>query len=154
MVRQAVVEPFADFLRRNGAATPPLILLFIMLYKLGDALLGAMANPFYVELGFTKTEVATVVKTYGLVATLAGGLLGGMIINAPRHPAGALDLRPLPDALQPHLRAQAWVGHERPLPGAHDLAREPRRRHGDGGFRRLSELALQPRATRPPSMRS
>lgn len=81
-LREAVVEPFAEFLRRNGVVTAVVILLFIMLYKLGDALLGVMANPFYVELGFSKTEVASVVKTFGLIATLAGGLFGGMLINA------------------------------------------------------------------------
>jgi MFS transporter, PAT family, beta-lactamase induction signal transducer AmpG len=80
-LKEAVVEPFADFLRRNGAATVALILLFIMLYKLGDALLGTMTNPFYVELGFTKPEVATIVKGYGLAATLLGGFLGGMVVN-------------------------------------------------------------------------
>ena len=80
-LRTAVVEPFADFFRRNGAGTALLILLFIMLYKLGDALLGTMTNPFYVELGFTKPEVATIVKGYGLVATLVGGFLGGVIVN-------------------------------------------------------------------------
>ncbi len=81
-MRTAVLQPFAEFLRRNGPTTAALILLFIMFYKLGDALLGVMANPFYVELGFSATEVASVVKTFGLVATLAGGLLGGMLINA------------------------------------------------------------------------
>jgi MFS transporter, PAT family, beta-lactamase induction signal transducer AmpG len=81
-MRTAVLQPFAEFLRRNGPTTAGLILLFIMFYKLGDALLGVMANPFYVELGFSATEVASVVKTFGLVATLAGGLLGGMLINA------------------------------------------------------------------------
>jgi PAT family beta-lactamase induction signal transducer AmpG len=80
-LKEAVVEPFADFLRRNGAGTAMLILLFIMLYKLGDAVLGTMTNPFYVELGFTKTEVATIVKGYGLVATLVGGFLGGIVVN-------------------------------------------------------------------------
>lgn len=81
-LRDTVVEPFAEFLRRNGAITALVILAFIMFYKLGDALLGVMSNPFYVELGFSKAEVAGVVKTFGLVATLAGGLLGGMLINA------------------------------------------------------------------------
>lgn len=80
-LKVAVVEPFAEFFRRNGVATALLILLFIMLYKLGDALLGTMTNPFYVELGFTKPEVATIVKGYGLVATLLGGFLGGVIVN-------------------------------------------------------------------------
>jgi MFS transporter, PAT family, beta-lactamase induction signal transducer AmpG len=80
-LQRAVVEPFADFFRRNGLPAALLILLFIMLYKLGDALLGTMTNPFYVDLGFTKPEVATIVKGYGLVATLLGGFLGGVVVN-------------------------------------------------------------------------
>ena len=65
-VEQAVVEPFADFMRRPRWLA---ILLFVALYKLGDALAGVMTNPFLVEVGFSKTEIATVVKTYGLAAT-------------------------------------------------------------------------------------
>lgn len=80
-LKGAVVAPLADFLQRNGVATAALILLFIMLYKLGDALLSSMTNPFYVELGFTKPEVAAIVKGYGLAATLLGGFLGGLVVN-------------------------------------------------------------------------
>jgi len=80
-LRRSVVEPLSEFFSRNGVAAAVAILLFIMLYKLGDALLGAMSNPFYVELGFTKTEVASIVKVQGLLATLAGGFLGGAIVN-------------------------------------------------------------------------
>jgi PAT family beta-lactamase induction signal transducer AmpG len=81
-ISQAVVEPFADFFARNGVATALLILLFITLYKVGDALLGAVMSPFYVAMGFAKTEVAAVVKTYGLVATLAGVIAGGAVVRA------------------------------------------------------------------------
>jgi PAT family beta-lactamase induction signal transducer AmpG len=77
-----VVEPFADFFARNGAGTAVLILLFIVFYKVGDALLGAITSPFYVSLGFAKPEVATIVKTYGLAATLAGVLAGGAVVRA------------------------------------------------------------------------
>jgi len=81
-LRATVIEPFAEFLRRNGLGTAVVILLFIMFYKLGDAMLGVMSNPFFVETGFSKDEVASVVKTFGFFATLGGGLLGGMLINA------------------------------------------------------------------------
>ena len=81
-LRQAVAEPFTDFFARNGATTAALILLFIMLYKVGDALLGAVTSPLYVELGFHKTEVAAIVKTYGVVATLVGVFLGGALVRA------------------------------------------------------------------------
>ena len=81
-LRAGVVEPFAEFFTRNGIVTAFVILLFIMLYKLGDAVLGAVTSPLYVELGFTKTEVATIVKSWGLGATLVGVILGGAIVRA------------------------------------------------------------------------
>ncbi len=109
---EAVVEPLADFFRRAGVRQAALILLFIALYKLGDALLGAMANPFYVDLGFTKTEVATIVKLYGLVASLAGGFLGGMIINS-RGILKGLWICGLAQMLSNLVFVlQAWVGHD------------------------------------------
>jgi PAT family beta-lactamase induction signal transducer AmpG len=76
-LNQAVVRPFADFMGRRGWVV---ILLFILLYKYGDAFGGAMANPFYVELGFTGTEIAAISKLYGVIATLVGGVLGGVIV--------------------------------------------------------------------------
>ena len=110
-LHEAVIEPFAEFFRRNGPATAVVILLFIMFYKLGDALLGVMANPFYVELGFSKTEIASVVKTFGLFATLAGGLVGGLLINA-RGILPALWICGLLQMLSNlTFAAQAYVGH-------------------------------------------
>ena len=77
-LRKTVIEPFADFMTRRDWL---MILLFIMLYKLGDAFLGVMTNPFLLEIGFTKTEIAGVVKSFGLVATLIGLFLGGLMIQ-------------------------------------------------------------------------
>lgn len=76
-LKQAFFDPFADFLRRPGWL---LILLFILFYKYGDAFGGAMANPFYNELGFTGLELATISKVYGIIASLAGGIVGGVIV--------------------------------------------------------------------------
>lgn len=76
-LREAVYEPLADFTRRRHWI---LILLFIALYKYGDALLGVMANPFYLDTGFTKTEIGVVSKSYGVAMTIAGGLLGGVLV--------------------------------------------------------------------------
>jgi PAT family beta-lactamase induction signal transducer AmpG len=76
-LKHAVVDPFADFARRPDWAA---ILLFILLYKLGDAYAGVMANPFYVKLGFTNVEIANVSKLFGMVATLAGVFLGGAVV--------------------------------------------------------------------------
>ncbi|MDW8371859.1 MAG: MFS transporter, partial [Geminicoccaceae bacterium] len=80
-LEQAVVAPFAEFFARNGVASALLILLFVVLYKLGDALLGALTSPLYVGLGFAKTEVAAIVKSWGLVAVLVGGVLGGLVVR-------------------------------------------------------------------------
>ncbi|HVH77872.1 MAG TPA: AmpG family muropeptide MFS transporter [Stellaceae bacterium] len=79
-LQRAVVAPFVDMFRRNGAVQLLAIILFIVLYKFGDALAGSMSNPLYVALGFTKVEVATVAKIYGVIATLAGVAVGGMLV--------------------------------------------------------------------------
>ena len=76
-LREAVVEPFAEFLGRGGWLP---ILLFVVFYKFGDSLAGIMAGPFYVEIGFSKSEIASVSKIFGLAATLIGGFLGGMLV--------------------------------------------------------------------------
>lgn len=77
-LREAVYAPFAEFLQRPWAL---LILLFILLYKLGDAFLGAMTNPFYIDVGFTKSEIAEVTKVFGLFALLAGLVVGGVMVR-------------------------------------------------------------------------
>jgi len=79
MVRiyEAVICPFADFMSRPHWV---MILLFVALYKYGEALLGIMANPFYLDLGFSKSEIAAVSKGYGLTMTLVGGYLGGIMV--------------------------------------------------------------------------
>lgn len=76
-LRDAVVLPFLDYFRRDGAWVA---LGFILLYKLGDTMASAMTTPFYLELGYSKTEIGAVVKLFGFWATIAGGTLGGIII--------------------------------------------------------------------------
>ncbi len=72
----AMVEPFADFLTRYGRQAL-LILALIAVYRISDVVLGIMAYPFFVDLGFTKEEVAAVSKVYGVIMTLIGAFLGG-----------------------------------------------------------------------------
>jgi PAT family beta-lactamase induction signal transducer AmpG len=79
-LRDAVTSPFVEFFARNGVQTALLVLVFILLYKLGDAFAGVMANPFYVRIGFSLSEIATVSKIFGVAATLAGVLLGGVAV--------------------------------------------------------------------------
>ncbi|MGE0259948.1 MAG: MFS transporter [Alphaproteobacteria bacterium] len=79
-LRGAVVAPFADLFRRSGADGLVLILAFVILYKFGEAIAGTMSNPLYIGLGFTKVEIATVAKIYGVIATLAGVAIGGIMV--------------------------------------------------------------------------
>ena len=76
-IHAAAISPFIDFMRRRDWAT---ILLFVIFYKLGDTLAGTMANPFYLELQFTKIEIANISKLFGLLSTLLGGFLGGILV--------------------------------------------------------------------------
>ncbi|WP_137891062.1 MFS transporter [Ramlibacter sp. 2FC] len=74
----ALVEPFADFFRRYRWQAV-LILALIAVYRISDVVMGIMANPFYVDMGYTKDEVAAVTKVYGVVMTLAGAFIGGAL---------------------------------------------------------------------------
>ena len=76
-LRLAAVDPFLDFMRRPGWI---LILLFALLYKFGDAIGGVMANPFYIEIGFTGVEIASVTKVFGVLATALGVVVGGLMV--------------------------------------------------------------------------
>ena len=77
-LRGALVEPFADFLRRYGWQAG-LILALIAVYRISDVVMGIMANPFYVDMGYTKDEVAAVTKVFGVIMTLAGAFVGGVL---------------------------------------------------------------------------
>ncbi|HLF97230.1 MAG TPA: AmpG family muropeptide MFS transporter [Methylococcaceae bacterium] len=76
-LREAVLAPFGEFLARPRWGV---ILLFIVAYKLGDAVAGQMTTPFYLDLGFSKSEIGAVVKLFGLWATLIGALIGGTLL--------------------------------------------------------------------------
>jgi PAT family beta-lactamase induction signal transducer AmpG len=77
-LRGALIEPFADFLQRYGKQAL-LILSLIALYRISDVVMGIMANPFYVDMGYTKDEVAGVTKVYGVIMTLVGAFVGGVL---------------------------------------------------------------------------
>ena len=76
-LREAVLEPFIEYFQRRDAL---LILAFILLYKIGDTMASHMTTPFYLDIGFSKTEIGTVVKLFGFWATVTGGLIGGLLI--------------------------------------------------------------------------
>jgi PAT family beta-lactamase induction signal transducer AmpG len=77
-LQSALVEPFADFIQRYQwqAVT---ILLLIAIYRISDVVMGIMANPFYVDMGYTKDEVAAVSKVFGVIMTLVGAFIGGVL---------------------------------------------------------------------------
>ncbi len=76
-LRESVVDPLLDFMGRNGAW---MMLIFILLYKVGDTMAGSMATPFYLMTGFTKTEIGVVAKTFGFFSSLGGALIGGFFV--------------------------------------------------------------------------
>ncbi len=77
-LREALVEPFADFLHRYGRRAL-LLLALIGVYRISDVVMGIMANPFYVDMGYSKDEVAAVTKVYGVIMTLVGAFAGGAL---------------------------------------------------------------------------
>jgi PAT family beta-lactamase induction signal transducer AmpG len=75
--QEAIMGPFMDFFSRPGSLT---ILLFILLYKVGDSMASEMLSPFMVDLGVSKTDYAVIVKVFGMVALIVGGLIGGLAV--------------------------------------------------------------------------
>ncbi|MEX2200983.1 MAG: AmpG family muropeptide MFS transporter [Dongiaceae bacterium] len=76
-LKLSVVDPFVEFLTRKGALV---ILAFVLLYKFGDAIGGTMAYPFYIQMGFTGTEIAAISKVLGVIMTLVGVAMGGLMV--------------------------------------------------------------------------
>lgn len=77
-LRAAVTEPFQEFIARRGWQSALLVLAFIFFYKLGDSMATALATPFYLDMGFSKTEIGLIAKNAGLWPSVIGGLLGGV----------------------------------------------------------------------------
>jgi len=76
-IKEAAIGPLVEYFSRSGAVW---ILSFILLYKIGDQMASAMTMPFYLDMGFSKTEIGAVVKLFGFSATIAGGLVGGVLM--------------------------------------------------------------------------
>lgn len=77
-LRDAVVEPFHEFISRQGWRSAVCILAFIFLYKLGDSMATALATPFYLDIGFSKTDIGLIAKNAGLWPSVVGAMLGGI----------------------------------------------------------------------------
>ena len=76
---EAVVFPFVEFFKRNGAMAL-VILLFIGLFRISDITMGVMTGPLYVDMGFTDEQIGWVSKTFGIIVTIVGALLGGVLV--------------------------------------------------------------------------
>jgi PAT family beta-lactamase induction signal transducer AmpG len=79
-LKDAVVDPFVEFFGRDGVKTGLAILAFMFLYKLGDNMATALATPFYIDMGYSNTEIGSVAKVAGFWAMIAGGVLGGVVM--------------------------------------------------------------------------
>jgi PAT family beta-lactamase induction signal transducer AmpG len=79
-LQQTFIEPFKDFLQRFGGKQALLICSFMLLYKLGDSMATALSTPFYLDMGFTKTQIGVVAKHAALWPAVIGGLLGGLLM--------------------------------------------------------------------------
>ncbi len=109
--QDAVVGPFAEFMSRPGWLA---VLLFVALYKYGDALLGVMATPFYLKIGFSLAEIGVVSKGFGLAMTLAGAALGGVLVARYGIVRALLFAGLLQAASNLVFVFQAWVGYSLP----------------------------------------
>lgn len=79
-LRAAIAEPFKEFVNRKGIGAAALMLAFMVLYKLGDNMATALSTPFYLDVGFTLTQIGAIAKLASLVAVIVGGLVGGVVM--------------------------------------------------------------------------
>ncbi|HEY5775492.1 MAG TPA: AmpG family muropeptide MFS transporter [Xanthomonadales bacterium] len=79
-LKAAVIDPFVEFFSRGGLKAGLAILAFMFLYKLGDNMATALATPFYLDMGFSRTEIGSIAKIAALWSSIAGGILGGLIM--------------------------------------------------------------------------
>ena len=79
-IKEAVIEPFREFLGRHGVGSALFVLAFLFFYKLGDNMATALQTPFFIDVGFTLTEIGVVAKFASLTAVIVGGLVGGLVM--------------------------------------------------------------------------
>ncbi len=111
-VRAVLIDPFSEFFHRNSPKVALIILGFILLYKFGDAYAGVMAYPFYYDTGFTKSEIATVSKIFGVIMTVTGVFIGGLIVKRFGIMKSLLGCGILQMLSNLMYAAQAAVGHD------------------------------------------
>ena len=111
-LERAVMAPFVDLFARSGVAAAVLILLFVVLYKVGDAIAGTVSGPLYLSLGFSKIEIANVAKVFGVIATLAGVAIGGVMVLRLGIFHSLLISGVLQMLSNVSYIVQVWVGHD------------------------------------------
>jgi PAT family beta-lactamase induction signal transducer AmpG len=79
-MKQAITEPFVEFFQRRGGRAALAILAFMFFYKFGDNMATALATPFYLDMGFTPTQIGLIAKNAALWPSIVGGVLGGLLI--------------------------------------------------------------------------
>ena len=134
LLKEMVVDPFLDFLRRPWWVA---VLAFVVLYRFPDTFLSVMANVFYKDIGFTNSEIASVSKLFGTVATLVGVFLGGVMVHRLRSAQEPLPLRHRPDAVEPRVHRDGAERAERADLRRHRCGRERVERDDGRGVRRL-----------------
>jgi PAT family beta-lactamase induction signal transducer AmpG len=161
-LQEAVILPFKEFISRAGWQSAAGILLFILLYKIGDSMATALSTKFYLDLGFSMTQIGVVGKTTGFWASIAGGIVGGVWmvrlgINRGLWIFGAAQaLASLGFALLAHAGANQWllagvIGFEAFTVGLGTtafvayIARSTDRRYSATQFALFSSLASVPR---------
>jgi PAT family beta-lactamase induction signal transducer AmpG len=107
-----VTGAFSDFFLREGLLVAIVVMVFVVLFKLTDALAGVMTGPFAVDLGFTRNEYATIIKGIGFIATLAGGFAGGFLAKACSLPVSLWISGVLQALANLAFSWQALVGHD------------------------------------------
>ena len=111
-LKEHVVRPFQDFMSHKNWK---LILCLIFIYRLSDAYIGPMAYPFYDDMGFTPAEIAYVIKIFGMVATIVGGLYGGLFLKKYGIYKGLYVCVFTQGLTTAFFAVQAWAGHNVPM---------------------------------------
>jgi len=111
-MNKAVYDPFIDFMKRADWA---LILAFIFFYRMSDSYMAPMAFPFYVDMGFSKGEIAFVSKVFGMGATVFGGLVGGLVMSRMNMLKGLMLCGILQGITNLMFIVQSYVGHNVPM---------------------------------------
>ena len=114
-IRDAIIEPFREFINRQGIAPALLVVAFLFLYKLGDNMATALQTPFFIDVGFTLTQIGSIAKTAALTAAIVGAMIGGLImvkvsINRALWLFGVVQvISILGFALLSHIGANPWL---------------------------------------------